>query len=240
MGWIDAVIGRVWDTFLAFPAIFLAIGIVTILGPGQFSGVLAGAGGLMKTGFGAVSMAAANTFSGDLVVNGGTLLATGQGSGTGSPLGFRNAAHNVTVGAGATLLMTINNVLTGGGNSAPNLPVITVNGGTLDSTRFNALGHLNLNGAALTQTATDGPGAYEGYQFLGTVTAGGSSASTISSGNGRVNHLLGGGTTIFNVADATGSSAADLVISNPLNDGSGDYPGAGALQKTGLGTLLLC
>lgn len=40
-GWIDAVIGRVWDTFLAFPAIFLAIGIVTILGPGQFSGVLA-------------------------------------------------------------------------------------------------------------------------------------------------------------------------------------------------------
>jgi peptide/nickel transport system permease protein len=40
-GWIDACIGRVWDTLLAFPAIFLAIGIVTILGPGQFSGVLA-------------------------------------------------------------------------------------------------------------------------------------------------------------------------------------------------------
>ncbi|MCC7369376.1 MAG: ABC transporter permease [Chloroflexi bacterium] len=40
-GWLDAVIGRIWDTFLAFPAIFLAIGIVTILGPGQFSGVLA-------------------------------------------------------------------------------------------------------------------------------------------------------------------------------------------------------
>ena len=40
-GWLDAVIGRVWDTLLAFPAIFLAIGIVTILGPGQFSGVLA-------------------------------------------------------------------------------------------------------------------------------------------------------------------------------------------------------
>ncbi len=40
-GWLDATIGRVWDTLLAFPAIFLAIGIVTILGPGQFSGVLA-------------------------------------------------------------------------------------------------------------------------------------------------------------------------------------------------------
>lgn len=40
-GWLDAAIGRVWDTLLAFPAIFLAIGIVSILGPGQFSGVLA-------------------------------------------------------------------------------------------------------------------------------------------------------------------------------------------------------
>ena len=40
-GWIDASIGRIWDTLLAFPAIFLAIGIVTVLGPGQFSGVLA-------------------------------------------------------------------------------------------------------------------------------------------------------------------------------------------------------
>lgn len=40
-GWFDAVVMRVCDTLLAFPAIFLAIGIVTILGPGWFNGVLA-------------------------------------------------------------------------------------------------------------------------------------------------------------------------------------------------------
>ena len=40
-GWLDAGIGRIWDTLLAFPAIFLAIGIVSVLGAGQFSGVLA-------------------------------------------------------------------------------------------------------------------------------------------------------------------------------------------------------
>jgi peptide/nickel transport system permease protein len=40
-GWFDAIIMRVWDTLLAFPAIFLAIGIVTILGPGWANGVLA-------------------------------------------------------------------------------------------------------------------------------------------------------------------------------------------------------
>lgn len=40
-GWFDAVIMRIWDTLLAFPAIFLAIGIVTILGPGRLNAVMA-------------------------------------------------------------------------------------------------------------------------------------------------------------------------------------------------------
>ncbi len=40
-GWSDAVIMRVWDTLLAFPAIFLAIGIVTVLGPGWINSALA-------------------------------------------------------------------------------------------------------------------------------------------------------------------------------------------------------
>jgi peptide/nickel transport system permease protein len=40
-GWLDSLIMRVWDTVLAFPAIFLAIGIVTILGPGWTNAVLA-------------------------------------------------------------------------------------------------------------------------------------------------------------------------------------------------------
>lgn len=37
----DAVIMRVWDTLLAFPAIFLAIAIVTISGPGYMNAVIA-------------------------------------------------------------------------------------------------------------------------------------------------------------------------------------------------------
>ncbi|MGH2533216.1 MAG: ABC transporter permease [Thermomicrobiales bacterium] len=40
-GWLDSVIMRVWDALLAFPSIFLAIGIVTILGPGWINAVLA-------------------------------------------------------------------------------------------------------------------------------------------------------------------------------------------------------
>jgi peptide/nickel transport system permease protein len=40
-GWLDLGIMRVWDTLLAFPAIFLAIGIVTVLGPGWLNAVMA-------------------------------------------------------------------------------------------------------------------------------------------------------------------------------------------------------
>lgn len=40
-GWSDTIIMRIWDTLLAFPAIFLAIGIVTIVGPGYLNAVLA-------------------------------------------------------------------------------------------------------------------------------------------------------------------------------------------------------
>jgi peptide/nickel transport system permease protein len=40
-GAFDAVVMRVWDTLLAFPAIFLAIGIVSVLGPGWINAVLA-------------------------------------------------------------------------------------------------------------------------------------------------------------------------------------------------------
>jgi ABC-type dipeptide/oligopeptide/nickel transport system permease subunit len=40
-GAVDVIISRIWDTLLAFPAIFLAIGIVTISGPGYLNAVLA-------------------------------------------------------------------------------------------------------------------------------------------------------------------------------------------------------
>ena len=40
-GWLDSVAMRVLDTLLAFPAIFLAIGIVALIGPGHVNATLA-------------------------------------------------------------------------------------------------------------------------------------------------------------------------------------------------------
>jgi peptide/nickel transport system permease protein len=48
-GWIDAVVMRSVDTLLAFPAIFLAIGIVTVIGPGRLNVVVAVAAIIVPT-----------------------------------------------------------------------------------------------------------------------------------------------------------------------------------------------
>ncbi|MFM1770323.1 MAG: hypothetical protein RJA22_2852 [Verrucomicrobiota bacterium] len=203
-------------------------------------GTLAGNGGLRKTGAGELVLAAgANTFAGNLDIAGGQVRAVAQASGGGTTLGLGNPSHTVTVGTGASLLMSINNVLAGGGANATNLPTLIANAGVIDSSRYNALGNVVLNGGTLVQTSIDGPGSYEGYQLLGSITVGGSSASLLSSGSGRGNHLLGNGTNTFNVADASGDSTLDLDVSTPLLNGSGDYAGAGSLRKVGAGTLRL-
>ena len=198
-----------------------------------------GAGGLTVNG-GVVNATAFSSFTGDLNINAGTFNANiGLANGVTTALGAGNGTRNITIGAGATMNWTVNNIFQGGGGNAANLPTITVNGGTLASTRFNVVGNLVLNnGATLSQTATD-TGAYEGYQFIGTVTVGGTTPSTILSAVGKANHLRGGATTVFNVGNATGDASSDLTVSNAIRDGSGDYPGVGALQKTGAGTMEL-
>ena len=198
------------------------------------------AGGINKTGAGTMLLSnAGNTFNGNLTVGAGAIVTgTSQGGGTNGYIGVISGGRTLTVNSGATLDFRANNQFGGSGKTAASVPAIVLNGGTLTSTRFNILGNVTLNGGTLTNSTTD-TGSYEGYEFLGNVTVGGTSASTISSTNGRANHLRGGSTITFDVADATTSSAADLIVSNPLRNGSGDYTGNGSLLKTGSGTMQL-
>ncbi len=102
-----------------------------------------------------------------------------------------------------------------------------------------AIGNVTLNGGTLSQSSTEGtPANFDGYQFRGTITVTGTSASTISSPNGRTNHL--GTNTNFNVADVTGDANADLVVSAILRDQSNDFAhAAGSFTKNGAGTMAL-
>ncbi len=213
-------------------------------GTATLSGAISGSGaGFEKTGAGVLVLSnAGNSFTGDFILNGGTArtntnaLATGANSN--ATFGKNLPSRKITATAGTTLDWRSNNIIGGTGMSAGGIPTIVLNGATLTATRFNPLGHINLNGATLTQNATD-TGNYEGYEFIGIVTVGGTAPSTISSGNGKANHLRGNATTIFDVADATGNTNADLVVTNVLRNGSNDYVGTGSLQKEGVGTMQL-
>jgi fibronectin-binding autotransporter adhesin len=194
---------------------------------------MTGAGALIKSGAGTLNLNAASAgWTGNFSVTGGTGATGTPDGGLGS---FTTAGRTITIGTGATISLTVNNVL-GNGIANSNLPAVTIDAGVLTSTRYNVLGGLTLNGGTLTQSATDGPGAYEGFQFRGNVTVGGSSQSVISTGNGKANHL--NANTVFTVADAT--TGLDLLVSAPLKDQSGDFASAaGGLTKDGPGTMEL-
>lgn len=203
---------------------------------GFTGGLINGNIALVKTGSSNQTLGGLNNFTGNVTVNNGTLTANAVGSNTTGALGHNSTSgRTVTVASGASLSFTSNNIF---GNSIgnANLPAVTV-AGTLTSTRYNVIGDLTLNGGTLTQSSTDS-GGYEGFQFRGNVTVGGTAVSTISTSASKANHL--NANTIFNVADATSSTAVDLLVSAPLRNQSTDFASAvGSLTKTGAGTMQL-
>ena len=204
----------------------------------NITGVISGSGDLTKKGSGTVTLSGANPFTGNITVNGGSLVASTGGTGPTSDLGNVSVARTITVNAGGTLNMTINDVLGRGQAASPINAGIVINGGTVTSTRYNAIGNVTLNTAGLlTQNATDGSGTagFQGYQFTGGVTADGTSATTIAGGtNNAGNHL--GANTNFNVIGTTGA----LTVTSRLVNQSGNFGnGNGGLTKTGAGTLAL-
>ncbi|HEV2320655.1 MAG TPA: autotransporter-associated beta strand repeat-containing protein [Verrucomicrobiae bacterium] len=197
-------------------------------------------GELIVTNLNNVTLSGANTFAGNILVSSGTLTdgKVGASDGSAGGLGAATAGRAITVASGATLILAQN---TFGGASVVNasLPSIVINGGTVsDLTKYTTLGNVTLNnGANLTQDVS-ATGTYQGYQFLGSVTVGGSSYSTITSENGVNDHL--GSNTVFDVTDVTGDSNPDLFVNTGLQNQSGDFSTApGSLTKTGAGTMQL-
>jgi autotransporter-associated beta strand protein len=194
------------------------------------SGALSGTGKLITSGAGTVVLSGANTNSGAIQVDAGTLRVTGTLQG--------GAA--LSVAQGATLELNATNIFVGGhGSALAATQTLTANGGTIVlGSAFDArLGNISLNGGTLTSNR--GLGGFDALladTAAGsvTVTVGGSSASLMN-GTGGI-HL--GSNVRFNVADATGDSAADLLVSMRLDNG-GLIGTTGSLTKSGLGTLVL-
>jgi len=232
------------------------------------SGIIAnntgGASALTYNGAGTLTLSGANTFTGNVVVNNGTVAANKSAAtaGTGGALGNANStSRTVFVNSGGILDFIAGNVMGqpgggGGGKNATPMPVV-INGGTMYGDKTTDLiGALTLNGATVQCRIVD-PGlnyktasylnAYLAFTLGGDVTVIGTAPSYIN-GNGQPftspqdGFGLNSALTTFNVADVTGNANADLTISAAIADVDADLNGtkpAGTLAKAGVGTMVL-
>ena len=226
---------------------------------------LAGTGSLTKSGAGMLTLTAANTFTGNITINNGTLIAAtnvAPTSGASGPLGTCNSASRaITINAPGVLDLKINNVMgQSGPTKNPNPSAVVINGGTMQVEKVsNLIGALTLNGGTLIANATSAslnykPSAgyeyaYLSYQLGSNVTVTGTSPSLITNSQADFTTAQDGlslqnGTvpTVLNVADVTGDAGVDLTIAAAIGDVNADYSStkvSSILVKSGPGTLLL-
>ncbi len=188
-----------------------------------------GAIALTKVGAGTLTLSGANTFSGNVTVNAGTLRATVGNIGGATALGQNN---KVTVNAGATLDV---GGVNGTGNliGASQLNTLAIIGGTLTFSLSGTsvpdgpyLGVVNLDGAKVT--SANGSGPRWGYtQASGAINA----TNTASTWSAPLWLVYGAGKSL------TVNTVVNLAMSGVI----ADYPNLGGLPfiKAGAGTLTL-
>jgi autotransporter-associated beta strand protein len=168
-----------------------------------------------------------------VIVNGGTLESAAAADGF-----YRASSYTVNNGG----------ALTGLGGSAFGygpMASLTVNAGGTFQTGFQEMGNLTLNGGTINLN-TAGSFGGNSLALSRDVTVGGSSAS-IFQGNARLALNIAtnpeGQTRAFDVADATGNSNADLIISSVVHNAhvANGTPGGNLtnLEKKGAGTMQL-
>jgi fibronectin-binding autotransporter adhesin len=190
-----------------------------------YSGTITGSGSILKTGDAIQTLSINTGFSGNVTVNGGTLIVEG----TSSP---PNYAGIITINSSATLQLgdtsLKSNVL---GTADHNLPTLNVNAGGMVTTATGTthnLGAVNLAGGTMAGDPNPLPG-FGDYTLNASVSADATAGTSTISAAGGINMR---GNIAFNVS----AGAGQLLISAPIHDESGSV---GALTKTGPGLLVL-
>jgi autotransporter-associated beta strand protein len=210
-----------------------------------FSGApITGTGSFVQAGSGTTTLNAANSFSGSVTVNAGTLAGAGATNSPGvTVFGQRNNTRTITVNNGGTLSFNSGNIL-GANHVATTAPTLVINsGGTVTNAApasNNALHNIEINGGTLTSTTGHQSGSdpflpvYGAWNLNGTVTSTGE--STISTTDPLRGSIMlkatGDKTTEFNVTSGT------LTVSAPVIDNPTDS-NIGSLSKSGSGTMIL-
>jgi fibronectin-binding autotransporter adhesin len=203
----------------------------------DFSGAaITGTGGFTQAGSGTTTLNALNTFSGNVTVSGGTLVADNTETSGSGPLGAANDTRSITVASGATLQLAQGKALKALFTST-NIPSLVINGAVNDTNLSNPgnnpLGNVTLNNGTLAASVGNASG-YGSYNLNGTLTSTGT--STISST----------APVPITLSAATGTNTTFAVTSGTLtvSAGLGEVTAAGderisSLTKTGGGAMLL-
>ena len=208
------------------------------------SGVITGSGGLTLTDTGTLTLSAANSFTGNIVINGGKL----------SDINVQNVNYPVVGGLGNPQIpgrtVTINNsgILSldasggnefGGGSVTNLLGYIINQGGVMQITSGNAtIGPVTLNGGTMNVLSGANTGAqYGAYEFTGDVTVGGTTPSTIQSTIAASYCLTAGTLVPYRTFNVTNTNAV-LNVTAVLGDSGGTQASAG-LVKAGAGTMTM-
>lgn len=172
------------------------------------------AGTIVKDGTNTLTLS--GTLPTNLVVNAGTVNASGGGFSTNRMVGN----GQITVNTGGTLIVPSAHAL--GGDNGTMTESVTVAGGTLTLNAEQYFRNLTLTGGLVN-------GSAELRSLSGVVSVFQVTGTTPSTVTARVNQV---GTAPWTVADVTGSKATDLLISGVVSN-------TGALTKSGPGTLEL-
>lgn len=214
-----------------------------------FAGSMTGTGGIVKQGTGTQTLSGPNTFTGQVVIDAGTLAMGGTGTLSGNAVNIAsNAAFDISNGENQTI-----GALSGAAGSAVNLGDNTLSFGDGTNQTFGGA----ISGAGGIVKFGTGTQTLTGQQtFTGSVVVGGGSLVIGAGGSlsGQSAVILGDNTTSLDISGAgpqtigslSGGAAQVQLGANTLTFGdntgqtfNGSIHGTGALVKQGAGVETL-
>lgn len=208
-------------------------------------GKIVHASSFVKRGGGTLTVGCAgHTYTNDIRIEAGTMVANVPNAGASSPLGTATVERRIYVSTNATLRLAERNTF-GGAETTALKAEIHVDQGLLEFGKpgglkgVNTLGSLTLHNASMAYTNM-GEGTYGFLKVCRTFSLSGSQPYDFSNFSRSDLFMLlnSNPNTEFRVAEITGDAGADATFRFPLKHGPVNYPVSG-LIKTGPGALVL-